>query len=596
MLAEDFINAVEKQEQPFTGLSAKNLVCYILFQLNVEERKKVINNQEFVEKYCICESFPTLFNGLDDNMILKVILNYKIDNNFIKTTIAQFLSSDKKIEILGKDFPFLRDSSLKILCSLDIQMILNFLENNPNFLIENNCTSNDVITQYIESKSYFASSQSIDITDFPKEFKDTFEISKPENNKYIILDLDKDLESYRGLDKFIRVNPFDFDDDKRNKFLKLCDICPNLQVANNLDFDSPADRVSTVAEYKEAESWVSSVITKIQPNHSDAQKIAIIDYEIGKKISYSPDFDTELFNENDARTLWRIISSGHGVCNGIAKVEQYLLHRVGINAELVSGACHSFLKLNNIEIPLANNEHIIGTTLLDPTWNLAAHRFGGRPKNFFINYETAREHDIDRNGVDSGAHLNDDLKDATSSIDDENLGQLFSSVGLADKDGNFPIKTLITELNDINEMYKNTPNQNITYQLASLAKYYPEFASCQMQTMQMLHTIFLDINSFDFNKCVIDRVYKKTDLEKTPCVYVYIDSNEFGKKFYLANSINEQFLEMSQKEFEEYYECYDLQLKTTNGIRPWQNQGIHEEKINLAASSGEISTKEDFGR
>ena len=53
---------------------------------------------------------------------------------------------------------------------------------------------------------------------------------------------------------------------------------------------------------------------------------------------------------------------------------------------------------------------------------------------------------------------------------------------------------------------------------------------------------------------------------------------------------------MSQKEFEEHYECYDLQLNATNGIRPWQNCGTAEEKINLAASFEEISSKEDFER
>lgn len=96
--------------------------------------------------------------------------------------------------------------------------------------------------------------------------------------------------------------------------------CPEIKICDNLGLS-----YSTVQEYINAEMWIASVFKEMDENWSSIQKIAYIDNAIGKKISYSPDFDTEFFNPNDSRTLWKIIDSGYGVCNGIAQVEKYML-------------------------------------------------------------------------------------------------------------------------------------------------------------------------------------------------------------------------------------------------------------------------------
>ena len=48
-------------------------------------------------------------------------------------------------------------------------------------------------------------------------------------------------------------------------------------------------------------------------------------------------------------------------------------------------------KIKDIELPLANGESVKGNTIIDPTWNLTSHRFGGKPNNFCISYEEARK-------------------------------------------------------------------------------------------------------------------------------------------------------------------------------------------------------------
>lgn len=227
----------------------------------------------------------------------------------------------------------------------------------------------------------------------------------------IILDLSSDLEQYRGLDRLISVNPTRFNEFERTRFKQLCGICPELIVKSTLDSKNDEQElkfelVSTAREYLEAEKWIDQVLKELKPEYTTAQKIAIIDNEIGKRISYSPDFDTEVFDIFDCRTLYKIISSGYGVCNGIARVEQYLFERAGldIECEIASSSKHAFIKLKDIEFELSNGETVVGTTILDPTWNLTAHRFSGRPNNFCMSYEETRKRDIDSEGKDHNCH------------------------------------------------------------------------------------------------------------------------------------------------------------------------------------------------
>ena len=169
--------------------------------------------------------------------------------------------------------------------------------------------------------------------------------------------MERNLKDYQGLDNLISINPENFTQEQRNRFIKLCDICPNLQVIN--DLYENVEYYSTGREYKEAEEWISSVIDNIPSEYSQAQKIAIIDNAIGKKISHTPTDGTEVFEPKDSKALWKIISKGYGVCNGVAKVEQYMLKRIGVESEIVSGHEHAFLKLIDVsKLKIQNEEEL----------------------------------------------------------------------------------------------------------------------------------------------------------------------------------------------------------------------------------------------
>ena len=165
-------------------------------------------------------------------------------------------------------------------------------------------------------------------------------------------------------------------------------------------------------------------------------------------------------------------------------------------------------------------------------------------------------------GEDSKCHENDEaLQDATFNLDDKSLRLLFKSVELTDKNGNFPLEKLIKMSTLLDELFANNPTENINRQFLLLYKTCPEFATCQNSTIRILKDVLLSNKNLKFNRCVANRVYNKADKEKRPILFVYIDSNEFGKKFYFADKNKGQFVEFPQKEFVKQFECYERDLQ-----------------------------------
>lgn len=445
--------------------------------------------------------------------------------------------------------------------------------------------------------------EKIDISQLKPSFVNALNMKTTEYGGKIILDLFADVQQYRGLDRLLSVNPTRLYGQEKAKFMQLCAICPEMTALSSLD-SKDDEKVTTewsssASEYLDAEKWIEKVMYKLKPEYTDAQKIAIIDNEIGQKISYSPDFETEVFDSNDCRALYKIISSGYGVCNGIARVEQYLIERAGldIECEIVSSGRHAFIKLNNMEFELSNGERVVGTTILDPTWNLTDHRFNCRPNNFCVSYEEARKNDVDDEGKDHNCHKNDEkLHDATFNLDDASLRKLFKSVGLTDKDGNFPIKYLIDKSSELNQRYKNNPLKNLEEQFLLLKKVCPEFASCQNSTMSILYDLILDNEFLKYDKCEVNRVYNKSDKDKRPITFVYINFEELGEKFYYADKEKGEFIYISKEEFLEQFECYKADLEKSNGIRPWEQPRDTKKQIDLASSSGTVAVQKEEER
>lgn len=645
---EHIILQMMSDDNIMNGLKSYQIVD-ITMKMSNSGKTQLLHNQDLIKKYQIADyELKDIISSLDEKARVEVLMDKDLITNklhlsdfqivdlvkglsseeekdktmgiyqfmnYQKTDIIKTYSNSHKLDKLIKEKEFNKFDIVDILQTLDIKTLIKFLEEYKEFCSENGISPYEIIYSLdVEQQKEFIENlenikltlsekreilailktdikQSIDTTKFPEEYKTALSIQVTEYSERIILDLERNLEDYRGLDNLMRIEPEEFTEEQRARFINVCDICPNLQVVSKLN--NIVEYISTASEYKEAEEWINSIIGNLNPEYSKAQKIAVIDNAIGKKISYSPDFATEVFNSSDSRALWKIISSGYGVCNGIAKVEQYMLNRVGIESEIIGSGTHAFLKIKDIELPLVNGDIVKGNTILDPTWNLTRHKFGGKPDNFCISYEQARKNDKDINNKDHNCHKNDEkLQDATLNLDEQSLRQLFTSVGLADRDGQFPIKDLLEKSKLLDAFYANEPEHNINAQFLLLKQTCPEFATCQNSSMSILSDVFLSNENLRFNKCVVNRVYNRTDKEKRPILFVYINSNELGNKFYFADKDEGQFVELPQEEFVKQFECYEKDLKNTNGLRPWETKELVKENIDLSRSSGKIVAEE----
>lgn len=513
--------------------------------------------------------------------------NAKLSKFDIKTVISSF-NIDELIEFVNKNKEFLETKKIGVHELSSIRFIQNMDRANLTEAEKRRAIANltnlekSKINQEMISEDYRAllvSTRKYEIGDFCDIMKVGL----------IATNLDESISIYKDLDDLLYVNPLEMESDEfhRKKLIELCRLCPKIIVRDNLRIGN-----STTQEYITGEEWIESVRKKINPDWTDVQKIAYIDTEIGKKISYSPEFGTEAERADDARALWKIIVLGKGVCNGIAQIEQYILKLEGIESELVSSEKHTYVKVKNIEIP--TKEGVVkGDTFMDPTWNLAASRYGARPDHSFKDYKGMRAVDIDVEGVDHECHKNDELeKQNTICMDEETLRAVYKRVGLTREDGRFPISSYLERVEEINQT-ATCISDNIQQKLQLLKQMCPEFAICINSSIKMIQlALFQNNENFNYNKCVASRVYKKDDKEKDAVLYLYFDFKDEGRLFFYADKESGEFVKLSQKEFEDKFECYESDMKKLNGKRPWDTDKQIEEAKELG--SGGISEGEEL--
>lgn len=529
----------------------------------------------------------TLLRNLNTDSIDHLLASTKSFNNYDLIGTISLLNVDSIIEFINKEKDYLKEKKIK-----PYQIVKN-LEDQLQLEIVDKLEQLDLVaaeeTQILATLSNEVK-EKVDKTNFSGIDREALNIqisSNPESKGKIPVDFNQDSNIYKGLDEELYINAMHLSETEKTKLLELCNICPKLQMSDDLLFGK-----STVEEYKNAENWIQNVVQQINPKWNMLQKIAFIDNSIGKRISYSPDYLTEACDEFNARALWKIIDSGYGVCNGIALVEKYILDKVGIESEMVESDTHVFLKIKNLKYENNEGELIQGDTILDPTWNLMAHRYGAKPENFCISYEEIRKYDINNDGIDFECHKNDEeLSEITLNIDENTLKNVFSSIGVADQNGNFPIKALVDKSNEIDNL-ELSDEESIREQLRLLEEYYSDFSECQNSTMEILSTIILNHENLNFDRCVVSRVYNKDDEEMRPILYVFVQLEDGKKIFYFADKENKRFEELTQEKFEERFECYDTDMDEYEGYRPWDDNVNIEITKDLNTSSGTVTIQE----
>lgn len=638
----DYINIINDYDSKIESLKIlkiQGMYCpNVIMNLNSEDKINVLNDEKLCKEFGISESNKQkIFNSLDEEEkkdilthnkdfikndlkfsdfdIAKMIANidfegqknlinyYEVNNETqLEIILQSFPEENKKEVLLNDEYSLSGVCCAKIISSLGTKSALEFYKQNKEFCKEKNIDITDIANKLTEEEQidliynideadlelYEKKKILIKSSSNVKEKIDSSKLSedfqKALDMKLGIIDFNQDLEIYRGLDDLFSIMPQDMNQEDKNKINDLLEICPNIKINDKI-----GATYSSKEEFINGEKWIDSVLSGMDENWSDIQKVAYIDNQIGKKISYTPDFSKGICKNKtaDARALWKIIDSGYGVCNGIAQVEKYILDQIGIQSEMISGVEHTFLKLKDIEIPTKDGMQK-GNTILDPTWNLTAQRYGGYPDNFCVSYKSIREHDILSDGSDRECHKNDEiLEDATLELDEENLRKIYSSIGAINKDGSFPIVELFNKIKEKDSL-NTTTDKIVLEKLKAIQEYCPEFATCQNSTMAILQGALQEGN-INFNRCMVNTVYNKNDENKEPVIYVYADLPDVGKKFYYADKENQCFKETEQLEFENMFECYEVDKK--NGLKPWNDLSYKKEEQDLTTSSGKVSVE-----
>lgn len=571
----------------------------ILFSLSDEAKEEL--SIRFLYRLGVSNEYMILyFNTIkNDNIKLNLLLKYNLKDREIEM-IAENLKDENKIALLinkklGEHAILVIITSMK-----EIKNIIEFINTHKEYLEENSIGIYKIVRELPtnwkmeiiekiengeiklnenEKNFIFASFTEVEQNEIkanPKwkylyeKYKDAFDMK---TGKYgeIIVNLTGNLELYRNWDEMIMINPLEISEEERKGFIKLCDICPQMKVYDSKLSLFLNKYYVSVEEYLDAERWVQGVLDELNPEWSDIQKDAYIDYKIGNKVSYSPDANTEVDDRIGSRSAFKVINKGYGICWGIAKIESYMFRRIGQEAECIESENHAFVKLSNVKVMTAKGM-INGNTIIDGTWNLNDNRFGAKPQCFCKSYEKMREMDVDLNGEDTESHLNDEkLGDANIELDDESLRDVYWSIGLTDENKMFPIMKFKKLLKRINDEGGST-EEIAKKQLQLLYNLYPDISKYQCETKFILQNIMLDNKNLNFKRCVIDRVYEKEDLQKRAVLYMYLQLLDGKEKFFYIKDGTNGFVENTLEEFEQKFLPYIIDFFNDDGIKKWETE------------------------
>lgn len=402
----------------------------------------------------------------------------------------------------------------------------------------------------------------------------------------LIFNLNRDVEEYRGLDKFLKINPKNFSKKERGKLFELAKVCPKIQIVSDILGIFCGQNIES---YVNAEKWIDSIIDTIDPNMSDVQKIYIIDEAIGKKISYSPVWGKENEDTIVVRQLWNVINSGYGVCNGIAEVENYMLNKIGIESEMIYTKRHTFLKIKNLNVDGKN----VGNSILDPTWNLSENRVGDRPEWFLVSNDMAQIFDS------NGHHKNNEkLQDANYHLDKNTMEKELKGIGRVDKDGKFPFEKKLEALDEFYEK-NDDPNQLILACLKTVQDNVSDFINCQETTKSLLSWTLNRLINKDSEKLKVREgtqvveVYKKGDETKSPINLVQIVKENGDVFFSYGDKETNSFVVTNEEWISKNFSSYDVDKEKNNGREIWDLTEYLEDKSDCSEKENEENKEKD---
>lgn len=346
------------------------------------------------------------------------------------------------------------------------------------------------------------------------------------------------------LESFTRIQVNDNDNAELYKDLKEyiqnCD--NNISVANGIMGNA------SKKEFLQGEEIISQVLENIDPNWAKKQKAAFIHYQIGKLVSYIPDFN---FNgkyanspsSTDARNIWKSLVNGQSVCNGITSITRNLLSRVGITSKELDSGTHSFI--------LAEVQE--GNIIMDPTWDLKNGLYGSKPMYFGKTYNQLRDMESEL----SRAHLLDNPPENVMEISDKELREIYHSLGYTNEDRTFKFP-ILDKVNEIKYKHYNSMEEKINDFFHMFTQEFPKESSHLSETRTILESCMYELG-IEPKDLTTKFVYAKDDKHsKNPYLSLFINNDEINRNITILDTEEMEFKSMNITEFDKKYNQHVL--------------------------------------
>lgn len=358
------------------------------------------------------------------------------------------------------------------------------------------------------------------ISDNPRDYKDM--ASQFKNLKYMLLEEVNNSEYYQSVTEFVQ----NCNDD--------------VLISNG-----PVGE-ATKQEFLESEGVIKKIIDKIDPQWTKKQKAAFVHYEMGKIISYAPDycFAGKYVGDkvaNDTRNIWKSIDSGISVCNGITAIQRTILSRIGVNAQEISSRSHSFMLVETEE----------GNIITDATWDLTNTLFEARPLYFGKSYEELQQID----GPISKAHRLAEPPENVIRISEEELREIYHSIGLTTEKRKFKMP-ILEQVDKINSIHYSNDKEKVDALLKMFTENFSEQSMHLSETRTILENSMRTLG-IDNNSITTKFVYAKNDEEcEKPYLCIHLNGEEISGTIWVLNAAEKKVDNLTLQDFDASYKAH----------------------------------------
>ena len=318
--------------------------------------------------------------------------------------------------------------------------------------------------------------------------------------------------------------------------------------------------------FLKAEKILNDIVRQVDENWTDKQKIAFIHYQIGKLVSYVPDFNLQgniSKIAQDSRNIWQSIINEQSVCNGVVSIERNLLARIGISSKELRSESHSFV--------LAETQE--GNIISDPTWDLKNSLYGARPMYFGKTYEQIREIESDL----SNAHKLDNPPLNVIEIQDSELREIFYSLGYTNEDRcfKFPIYEMVKQINMDSE---KTINDKLQLFFEQFVQQFPSEMTHLTETREILEGCMYELG-IEPQNITTKFIYSKRD---TKCTnpYLCLLTDGITQPIQILNTDESTFKRMNLEELDKNYKIHDKDTAEAFWKRIISRDSLITQKIN----------------